>query len=695
MTDFPFELDAFQRAAIEALDAGRSVVVCAPTGSGKTVVGEHAIHRALVEGRRVFYTTPLKALSNQKFRDFGATYGADRVGLLTGDVSLRGDAPVVVMTTEVFRNMLYGVGPDSAEARLDALAFVVLDECHYINDAGRGTVWEESVLCCPPEIQIVALSATIANPEELAGWMAAVHGPTDCIVTESRPVPLHYHRFAAEEIKGLVLGPAAPRGYHEPWIDAEDSRQIRSWEAEVEPTEVVAALQAREMLPAIYFLFSRAACEAALARCGGDGLLQPEEEARLAVRLVAALKETPSLRHHPHLPFLERGAAAHHAGLLPLWKALVERLFQAGLVKIVFATETLAAGINMPARATVIGAIEKPTGGRQATPRGLRPALRPLTPSEFHQMAGRAGRRGMDREGHVVIIEDPRRPTARAARLAAAGADPLLSRFAPSYSMVLNLLARRTPEEVERLLRDGFGAYLARARRGEVARATRVPLAGETPDEAPPAAIPPTSERAAAEGDSYRRFRALQAVLEEMGYVESNRPTEKGRTAAALRSPNELFFAEVIRSPLFATAAAVPLSAAVSALAAEQASPRRGVVGTPRRRPAPSPAALVLLVEIDARARDVRLAQQRHRVDLPTKPDLYAVGVIESWTAGASWEEVLAASEMEEGDLVYLIRTLIDLLRQIAAAPGIDARLRASAVSAVRLVDRDPVDQVI
>src|SRR5712691_183905 len=450
--EYPFALDPFQLEAIAALEAGRSVVVCAPTGSGKTVIGEYALHAAVATGRRAFYTTPLKALSNQKFRDFGALFGPDRVGLLTGDISINPDAPLVVMTTEVFRNMLYAAG---SEVRLKAVRFVVLDECHYINDAGRGTVWEESVICSPREIQMVALSATIANSDQLAAWFRRAHGPTDLIVSEHRPVPLRYHYFDHGKLSPLLkkLGPSHER----PRLRPEVGYHVRSWEVQVDPEEVVALLAEQEMLPAIYFVFSRRGCEAAMQRCAHLALLAEPEIARMEQIVEPYLAENPIVRHHPHLRYLPRGVAAHHAGLLPAWKVLVERLFQAGLIKAVFATETLAAGINMPARTTVISSLSKRTDD----------GYRVLTASEFLQMSGRAGRRGMDRLGHVVVNADPFRPAAEAARLAAAPADPLISRFAPTYGMVLNLLRRFAPQDCEQLLRLSFGEFLARAASGK------------------------------------------------------------------------------------------------------------------------------------------------------------------------------------------------------------------------------------
>lgn len=462
---FPFPLDAFQRDAIASIDAGRNVVVCAPTGAGKTAVAEYAVQLALSQGLRCFYTTPLKALSNQKFFDFRASLGAHRVGLLTGDISIHRDAPVVVMTTEVFRNMLYGTTLGEVSRNMERVRFVVLDECHFMNDVERGTVWEESIIYAPPGVQLVALSATIANAEELRQWMTTVHGDTDLSLSGYRPVPLRFYYFVKGNvyrlldpdgklnpqlvgISGARPAPGAPRGGRK--LQGDRSRREPSLERP-EMDVVCRTLDRRKMLPAIFFVFSRKGCEEALRRCEESVTLTAEEQDELRRAIDEAIEANPALASHPHLPFLYLGVAAHHAGLLPSWKSLVERLFVRGLVKAVFATETLAAGINMPARTTVISAISKRSDeGHRA-----------LTASEFLQMSGRAGRRGMDTVGNVVILNHPREPVEDASRLARAKSDPLVSQFTPSYGMVLNLLQRHTRDECHLLLEKSFGQFLA------------------------------------------------------------------------------------------------------------------------------------------------------------------------------------------------------------------------------------------
>ncbi len=447
---FPFELDRFQQEAIAALDAGKSVVVCAPTGSGKTLIGEYAIYRALSQGRRVFYTTPLKALSNQKLRDFKKQFGDEMVGLVTGDVSYHREAPILVMTTEIFRNMLYGTPIGEIGTSLEGVEAVVLDECHYMNDRQRGTVWEESIVYCPSGIQLLALSATVANSDRLTDWISKVHGPTELIYSDFRPVPLEYNFCNA---KGLFPLLDTNQKKINPRLRPKNKQRQRGRQEEPPLTFILSKLQERDMLPAIYFIFSRRGCARAVETIARSSMtmVNDSEKSLLEKKIGEYLHRNPELSRNQQLEPLSRGIAAHHAGMLPAWKGLVEELFQQGLIKVVFATETLAAGINMPARTTVISSLSKRTDDGH----------RLLKPSEFLQMSGRAGRRGMDLQGYVVTVQTRFEGAKEASYLATSGADPLVSQFTPSYGMVLNLLQTHTMQEARELVERSFGQYLS------------------------------------------------------------------------------------------------------------------------------------------------------------------------------------------------------------------------------------------
>ncbi len=461
----PFPLDEFQVRALDALDRGRSVLVAAPTGSGKTLVAEYAIARALAAGVKTFYTTPLKALSNQKYGDFVRAYGADRVGLLTGDNAINGDAPVVVMTTEVLRNMIYARSP-----ALEGLRYVVLDEVHYLQDPSRGAVWEEVIVHLPTDIDLVALSATVSNAEEVAAWMQTVRGATETVIEERRPVELrHLYMVGDRGAEQLHLLPTFVDVDGEPHpnpvaarLDARNAPRARGqrrrrlytpWR-----TEVVERLAEEQMLPAIAFVFSRAGCDQAVEQCLAAGIRLTESAERRSLRHIAekhveALTDDDLdvLGYDTWIAGMEAGVAAHHAGMVPPMKEAVEEAFAAGLLKVVFATETLSLGINMPARSVVIERLSKFTGEHHQF----------LTPGEYTQLAGRAGRRGIDDLGYVVVLWDPFVPFEQVAGLASRRTYALTSSFHPTYNMTANLVQRYPPDEARHLLNLSFAQYQA------------------------------------------------------------------------------------------------------------------------------------------------------------------------------------------------------------------------------------------
>ena len=450
MYGFDFELDDFQKEAIEHIKNGKSVVVCAPTGAGKTCIAQSAIHLALENGTRIFYTTPLKALSNQKYFDFSQKYGEKNVGLLTGDTTINREAQIVVMTTEVFRNMLYGTTFGTLKDNLKDVRYVVLDEVHYMNDEQRGTVWEESIIYCPTNIQIIALSATVQNSQQLTNWINTVHSGTEHVYTDFRPVPLRFYYYDSSK-PDTVLPLLTPEGKLNKKIKPESKyKYFNKKNAVKNPVaSITMALKEKNMLPAIYFTFSRKKCDENAKKCATLELLTKEESIKINTLVDEYIKENPYLENNPQVELIKKGVASHHAGLLPGWKVLVERLFQQGLIKMVFATETLAAGINMPARTTVISSISKRTDEGH----------RMLSANEFLQMSGRAGRRGMDEIGYVVIVGTPFQTPEEVATLATSKANPLESKFSPCYSMVLNLLQRFSLDEAKELILKTFGYY--------------------------------------------------------------------------------------------------------------------------------------------------------------------------------------------------------------------------------------------
>jgi ATP-dependent RNA helicase HelY len=459
-----FDLDPFQVQSLDALDAGQSVLVAAPTGSGKTLVAEYAIAKALAEGRKAFYTTPLKALSNQKYGDLVRAHGAGNVGLLTGDNSINGDAPVVVMTTEVLRNMIY-----ARSGALMGLRYVVLDEVHYLQNPYRGAVWEEVIIHTPPEVDLVCLSATVSNAEEFADWIETVRGATTAVIEERRPVELqNLYLVGDRSAEVMHLLPTFVDGVPNAEAAALDNKELRQpWARRARGrlftprrAEVSELLWDEAMLPAIYFIFSRIGCDEAVSQCVNAGLRLTQPEDRERIRAIAESKvealsddDLQVLGYGAWLSGLEAGFAAHHAGMVPPFKEAVEACFAEALVKVVFATETLSLGINMPARSVVIEKLTKFTGERHE----------PLTPGEYTQLTGRAGRRGIDEVGYAVVLWSPFVPFDQVAGLASTRTYALSSSFRPTYNMAANLVRRYPADVAHHLLNLSFGQYRADA----------------------------------------------------------------------------------------------------------------------------------------------------------------------------------------------------------------------------------------
>jgi len=455
----PWPLDPFQVEAIEKLDTHRGVLVSAPTSSGKTVVADYCNFRARREGTKVIYTTPLKALSNQKFRDFQREFGEAHVGLVTGENTINDEAPIVVMTTEILRNVIYEDLP-----RLDPVGYVVLDEVHYIDDFPRGSVWEEVIIQAPAHIKLVGLSATIGNYAELARWMSENRGPVATVFHEERPTELRlwlamrnrFHRLFGPD--GGIDQETWARGAEE----EEASFRVRGFRhlPSNDMLRVIGELRRMDMVPAIYFIFSRRGCREALQRCAFHEFDLTNDREKRAIdqltgeRLRSLTDPDEAALFHQMMDanMLRRGLAVHHAGLLPYHKELVEELFQAGLMKVVFATETLSLGINMPARAVVVSSFTKFDGVNFAT----------LTTGELTQLMGRAGRRGIDTIGHGVILKEADVEIGTIYEVAMGEGLVVESRFLPSYNMALNLLRLYTPEQADELMSRSFGQFQKR-----------------------------------------------------------------------------------------------------------------------------------------------------------------------------------------------------------------------------------------
>ena len=760
---FPFELDDFQKEAIAALDDNRSVVVCAPTGSGKTLVGEYAIYRALSMGRRVFYTTPLKALSNQKYRDFGEQFGVTNVGLLTGDISINRDAPVVVMTTEIFRNMLYGTAIGEVGVSMEAVQTVVLDECHYMNDQQRGTVWEESIIYCPPSIQLAALSATVANSGQLTDWLNSVHGPTTLVDSNHRPVPLQMSFANNKGLFPLLTEKGDGTLTCNPRLKTRRLQKLQSRDERPNGTDistVVGYLRSRDMLPGIYFIFSRRGCDNAVSNIGDIDLLRNEAERQnLAQQIDRFCKESPEAVRQKQLEPLYRGIAAHHAGILPAWKALIESLFQQGLVKLVFATETLAAGINMPARTTVISSLSKRTDSGH----------RLLTASEFLQMSGRAGRRGKDTIGYVVTVQSPFEGAREAAYLATCDANPLVSQFTPTYGMVLNLLQTHSLEQAKELIQRSFGQYLLSLQitpaQGDLAElqekldAIQNALEGITPEhlqefqklqaklreerrvykylkkhseseEAPelltqqdridavqeemrqnpvnrfPKPIKllrlqekreklerRLEQRSRDGGRSQQRrwleFLAFADVLTEFSHLKDYKPNMLGEIAAAIRGDNELWLALALESGRMDDLSPHQLAGCMAALISEK--PRSGTFA----RFKTSDDVEDILYALRRVRRRLFKTQRQYDVYVPVWLELKLSGLVEQWALGMSWEELTGGTNLDEGDLVRLLRRTLDVLSQLPHVPHLPAELKNNARRAVSLMDRFPISEAL
>jgi ATP-dependent RNA helicase HelY len=636
------------------------VVVAAPTGSGKTVVAQYAVARALEEGGKAFYTTPLKALSNQKYSELVKRHGRENVGLLTGDNSVNGTAPIVVMTTEVLRNMIY-----ASSGALAGLRYVVLDEVHYLQNAYRGPVWEEVIIHAPPGVDLVCLSATVSNAEELADWIRTVRGATTAVIEERRPVELHdLYLLGDRSSDRLLLLPTLVNGRPNAEAAALDSKTLRHPGMRGRPRgrlftprriEVVELLEEHDMLPAIYFIFSRAACDDAVAQCVREGKRLTTSDERRQIRVIAeehveALsdEDLAVLDYNAWLNGLEAGYAAHHAGLVPPFKEAVEACFAAGLVKAVFATETLSLGINMPARSVVIEKLTKFTGERHEF----------LTPGEYTQLTGRAGRRGIDEVGYAVVLWSPFVPFDQVAGLAGARTYALTSSFRPTYNMAANLVRRYPPDVAHHLLNLSFAQF--RADRDVVRLETQLERATASLQEARKAA---SCER----GDS-EEYRRVVRASEETGAHETG--GQRGESAEVLAALERVRPGDVL---------VVPGGRQGGRVAVLSTSRRRG--GDIRLRAVTADRKLVSLGRRDFPAPPVALA--RVSIPAPYAPNnasfqrQVASSLIATRLEAGSATEAAPPGRREWRDAVALSQAAAAESHPVASCPDARAHLRA------------------
>ena len=698
-----YPLDPFQRNACERLEAGRSVLVAAPTGSGKTTVAEFAVFLARRErDAKIFYTAPIKALSNQKFHELCEEYGEDEVGLLTGDVNIRGNAPIVVMTTEVLRNMIYA----DSDALSD-LAFVVLDEVHYLGDRFRGAVWEEIILHLPKSVRLVSLSATVSNAEEFGDWMHAVRGETDVVLSENRPVPLYQHVLTPKELLPLFVdrdGELARSGKVNPELRmlgnrgrggggggrGGDRRRLRGGPPQrrtrrISRADIARALDETRLLPAIVFIFSRNGCDQAVRQCLYEGIAltnreEREEIRRVANGLLATLSDEDRrvLETREWLTGLERGVAAHHAGLLPGFKAVVEQLFQRRLVKLVFATETLALGINMPARAVVIERLDKFNGEQRV----------PLTSGEFTQLTGRAGRRGIDVEGHSVVVWSDGVDVEELSQLAGTRSFPVRSTFRPTANMAVNLLQRLSYDQARDTLELSFAQFQADRAVVDQARELQAAQSSLKGYEAAAARAHGSDKKrwedrarklrrqlergrrqvANRTGTIARTFERVVEELLELGYLEGD--TRRGELVVApygemlrrIYGDRDLLVAECIRDDLWRGLDAHGLAAMCCALSYE---PRRDDEGGERGPGGKFAQAFDRVLDRWVALDDLA---ERYRLPRAEMPHAGLAGAMWDWAKGATLERVLESSGIGAGDFVRWSKQTIDMLDQVSQA---------------------------
>ena len=647
-----FEPDSFQLAAFDALDQGRNVLVSAPTGSGKTLVANYAVSGALAASARVFYTTPIKALSNQKFVELAGDYGISQVGLLTGDTSVNSEAPVLVMTTEVLRNMIY-----ARSSALDNLQTVILDEVHFLQDAYRGPVWEEVIIHLEPEVRLVCLSATVSNAREVSEWLTQVRGPTVPIIETRRPVPMqHLYMVGDRRDDSLRVFSIPQNGDVDPKLtqllggSPDKHARQRHGKARgrlIPPSriEVVDELRDRDLLPCIYFLFSRNQCDetAELIRRTGLRLTTSAEASEVLAIAEERTKEFSEddlavLGYSRFLDQIESGIGVHHAGLVPAFREIVERCFADGLVKLVFATETLAVGINMPARSVVLDKLTKFTGSGH----------RMLQPSDFSQLTGRAGRRGLDERGTAVILWSPYVKLGEVVGLVRSRQFVLKSAFRPTFNMATNLVRLSSKAHALHLL----DRSLARFQRGK---------------------------------GIVEQFDALLSLLEELDYVQGWRLTPRGELLRGIYHETDLLLAECLSAGELSRLDPPDLVAALSCFVFESRGRDEDVeIVFPNDR------LRKVFVRLEKRSVQLARMEARHGLQTHRPLDPALMNHVHEWAKGNDLSDVLGFDHVSGGDFIRAIKQIIDLLRQLSEVLT-DQTDRDTAQRAISLVNRGVV----
>ena len=672
-----FGPDNFQLDAIEAIDQNVNVLVSAPTGAGKTLIANYAIGRVLERGERAFYTTPLKALSNQKFNELSKLFGKDRVGLLTGDTSINRNAEIVVMTTEVLRNMLL-----TESTQIMTLGLVVLDEVHYLQDQFRGGVWEEVIILTPSSVRFVALSATIGNAGFVGEWFESVRGQTTVIIEKTRPIELHNH-FAIvrrgqpyAEISDLI---------HEGRLSDEarkvdnmmkNTRRFRpgpKWKgpkssAPPPPfraprrSELLQTLEKEGLLPVIVFIFSRAACDDAVSQIRRDGLLFTTPEQRREIEDIAQSRllnfsedDLKALDYNEFIDCLRRGISAHHAGLVPAFREIVEMCFEAGLLSVVFATETLALGINMPARSVALERFTKYSdSGRKF-----------LTSGEFSQMTGRAGRRGLDDEGHAIVCFTNEVEFHDVGRVALAPPSELHSSFRPTYNFTSNLINHFEFETALEVVQCSYAQF-------------------ETDRRATPSKRPL--------GD---QMIARHKVLEELGYAEGWKLNKQGQLLRSIYHECDLLIAESITSGVFEDLEAAQLAGLLSCFVFESKrstrAPHAGKNVTTKKKSINDRLGSERRANITDRLHEIqtnnaliREVEERYKVPHTKEPDGKFATTITAWARGSSLSVVLDLADAEigqtsPGDFVRNAKQVADLCEQLARMSDLTAVAEVAA----------------